>query len=196
MALDAGVRRGEMLHLRVEDADPDREIVLRGTTTKSGRTRTVPVSTQRLRAVIEWLRLDVFGEPKPPTAPLISNASGERVGTFRRVWENTVLATHGHVPQRDRKTGMLLKDSQHDLATVNLHWHDLRHEFASRLAESRVPITEIQRLLGHASVLTTERYISHTLARLKQSALVLESGKVFDPRPVPTPTLVDVKGVH
>jgi hypothetical protein len=53
-----------------------------------------------------------------------------------------------------------------------------------------------QRLLGHASVLTTERYISHTLARLKQSALVLESGKVFDPRPAPTPTLVDVKGVH
>jgi hypothetical protein len=30
----------------------------------------------------------------------------------------------------------------------------------------------------------TERYISHTLARLKQSAVVLESGKVFDPQPL------------
>jgi integrase len=112
------------------------------------------------------------------------------------VWENTVLETHGHKPHRHAKTGMLLRDSQQDLAKVNLHWHDLRREYASRLAERGVPITEIQRLLGHASVLTTERYISHTLARLKQSALVLESGKVFDPRPAPTPTLVDVKGVH
>jgi integrase len=156
----------------------------------------VPISTLRLRAVIEWLRLDVFGQPKQPTAPLISNAAGKPVGTFRRVWENAVLETHGHKPHRHAKTGMLLRDSQLDLAKVNLHWHDLRREYASRLAERGVPITEIQRLLGHASVLTTERYISHTLARLKQSALVLESGKVFDPRPAPTPTLVDVKGVH
>jgi integrase len=196
MALDAGLRRGEMLELRVQDADPDREIVLRGTTTKSGRTRTVPISTLRLRGVIQWLRLDVFGEPKQPTAPLISNAAGNAIGTFRRVWENTVLETHGHVPHRHRKTGMLLRDSQQYLAKVNLHWHDLRREFASRLAERGVAITEIQRLLGHASVQTTERYISHTLARLKQSALVLESGKVFDPRSAPTPVIVNVKGVH
>ncbi len=55
-----------------------------------------------------------------------------------------------------------------------------------------MPITKIQYLLGHASVVTTERYIHHTLAELSKAAAVLESGGVFDPssepkvgRPVP-----------
>jgi hypothetical protein len=58
--------------------------------------------------------------------------------------------------------------------------------------------TEIQRLLGHASVQTTERYISTTLARLKQSTLVLERGKDFDPRPLGASPIVKpaIAGIH
>jgi hypothetical protein len=50
-----------------------------------------------------------------------------------------------------------------------------------------VPITKIQYLLGHASVVTTERYIHHTLAELAKAAAVLEGGGVFDPRVEPRP---------
>ena len=53
-ALDTGMRRGEMLALRFGDVDWKRQlIVLRGETTKSRKTRAVPVATARLRAVLE-----------------------------------------------------------------------------------------------------------------------------------------------
>jgi integrase len=65
-ALDTGMRQGEMLALRFGDVDWKRQlIVLRGVTTKSKRTRVVPISTTRLKAVLEWLRLDVDGDRRP-----------------------------------------------------------------------------------------------------------------------------------
>ena len=58
-ALDTGMRRGEMLALRFGDIDWKRRMItLRGATTKSRRTRLVPIGTARLLAVLEWLRLD------------------------------------------------------------------------------------------------------------------------------------------
>jgi hypothetical protein len=51
----------------------------------------------------------------------------------------------------------------------------LRHHRHSRLGAA-----VIQYLLGHASVVTTERYIHHTLAELSKATAVLENGRVFD----------------
>jgi integrase len=56
-AIDTGMRQGEMLALRFSDVDLERGLItLRGETTKSRKTRVVSISTERLRAVIEWLR--------------------------------------------------------------------------------------------------------------------------------------------
>ena len=53
-ALDTGMRRGEMLALRFGDIDwPRQVLVLRGATTKSKKTRVVPIGTARLEAVLE-----------------------------------------------------------------------------------------------------------------------------------------------
>jgi integrase/recombinase XerC len=38
--------------------------------------------------------------------------------------------------------------------------HQLRHTFARHLVEAGVPVTSIQRLLGHARLRTTETYLS------------------------------------
>lgn len=185
IALDTGARRGEMLALRVGDADVDRgQITLRGTTTKSGETRVVPISTARLSGAISWLRVEADGRSRPSTQPLICDrSSGQPIVTFRRSWEDAVLRAHGREPLRERKrpnAGTLLADSRAALNQIDLHWHDLRHEFASRLVEGGVPITEVKELLGHASVITTERYVSHALARLKKSVTVLERGGAFE----------------
>ncbi len=56
----------------------------------------------------------------------------------------------------------------------DLHWHDLRHECGSRLAEGSVPIHEIQYLMGHSTLITTQRYLNTTLESLKKSVKVLE----------------------
>jgi integrase len=53
-ALDTGMRRGEMLALRFGDIDWKRRMItLRGATTKSRRTRLVPIGTARLLAVLD-----------------------------------------------------------------------------------------------------------------------------------------------
>lgn len=65
-ALDTGMRQGEMLKLRFGDIDWTRQLIaLRGVTTKSKKTRVVPISTTRLKAVLDWLRLDADGAKKP-----------------------------------------------------------------------------------------------------------------------------------
>jgi site-specific recombinase XerD len=40
----------------------------------------------------------------------------------------------------------------------NLHFHDLRHTFASHLVMKGVPLKVVQELLGHKDIKTTMRY--------------------------------------
>ena len=40
----------------------------------------------------------------------------------------------------------------------NLHWHDLRHTFASRLVMKGVALRTVQELMGHKTITMTLRY--------------------------------------
>lgn len=51
---------------------------------------------------------------------------------------------------------------------TDLRWHDLRHECGSRLGDAGVDVRRIQELLGHSSLMTTQRYLNtdaHSVAR-------------------------------
>jgi hypothetical protein len=50
---------------------------LRGETTKSRKTRVVPIATTRLRAVFEWLRLEADGEKKAEDALVFTDEAGD-----------------------------------------------------------------------------------------------------------------------
>lgn len=56
-----------------------------------------------------------------------------------------------------------------------VHWHLLRHTFASHLAMDGVPLGAIQALLGHASVTTTMRYAHLAPSTLRNAIDLLES---------------------
>ena len=53
--------------------------------------------------------------------------------------------------------------------------HMLRHSMGTELAEVGVGIDVVQELLGHASILTTQRYVNPSRRRLRQAVEALES---------------------
>jgi integrase len=184
-ALDTGMRQGEMLALRFGDIDWKRQlIVLRGETTKSRKTRAVPIATARLRAVLEWLRLEADDEIKPDDALVFSDEAGEPIGRFRTAWVTAVLKAHEVKPEwKSYNWTALTPACQEAFRRINLRWHDLRHEYASRLVERGVPLAQVRDLLGHASTITTERYDNQKIENLQAAAARLESGKTFAPPP-------------
>jgi integrase len=91
----------------------------------------------------------------------------EYVGSFRSAWETLLLVSHGIEPAaRPRGKRRLEREP---LRKINLHWHDLRHEALSRLADEGVPVHELQMLAGHANITTTQRYMNARANSLAES---------------------------
>ena len=153
------MRRGEMLRLQNKHVLWREELIrVIAPNAKSRKERRIPIATTRLRSALEQRAF--LG----PQAFIFGKAVGELQTDFRGAWEK-VLARAGITDKRRGLEG-------------DLHWHDLRHECGSRLAERGVPLHEIQYLLGHASLATTQRYLNPTLESLKKSVKVLEQRAV------------------
>src|SRR5258705_9150041 len=81
---------------------------------------------------------------------------------LRTAWVTAVLKAHGVKPEwKSYNWTALTPACQQAFKEINLHWHDLRHEYASRLVESGVPLPPGRDLLRPASILNNERYDKH-----------------------------------
>ena len=60
----------------------------------------------------------------------------------------------------------------------DLHFHDLRREFACRLMESSADLHDVRDFLGHANITTTSRYVRSTPVRLAQALERMEASAV------------------
>jgi integrase len=160
-ALSTGCRLGELLSLqwsqiRRDDQGRARWILLPAAKTKTAEARVIPVGPN-LRSVLELRRHAPDGKEHPPTAYVFGNEVGEPVKSIRTAWELTC-----------ERAGI------HDL-----HFHDLRREFASRLLESHADLHDVQMFLGHAAITTTSRYLQSTPVRLERALARLEESAGF-----------------
>jgi Phage integrase family len=110
-----------------------------------------------------------------------SNEAGEALKYFRSAWVMTVLRAHGITPawKKRNRFRAFTPECLTEFRRIDLRWHDLRHEYASRLVERGVPLSQVRDLLGHASIVTTERYDNHSDAALFASAKRLDTGETF-----------------
>jgi len=59
----------------------------------------------------------------------------------------------------------------------DVHFHDLRHTFATRLVQAGVDLYKVQRLLGHKTPMMTQRYAHHYPESLRGGVEILDRRK-------------------
>jgi integrase len=139
--LDTACRVGEILSLQWADVNlARREVTIQAAKAKTRTSRLIPLSS-RLLAVLELRKYDPAGKPFGAEAYVFGNEQGDPVAaaTVRAAWGRTVRAAG-------------LRD--------HLQLRDLRHEAGSRFDEAGVSVNYVSKILGHASLSTTTRYLN------------------------------------
>ncbi len=142
-----GLRRGELLNLRLGDVDFT-EKTLRVTKGKGNKTRIVPLVQEAIEAIQDWL---VFRRTKGH-AYLFTTIRGNRIypSRLQATWKK-VLARSGVT-----RPGVTL--------------HTLRHSLATLLLQSgQADLVSIQHILGHSRLDTTGIYLHVVPSQLRQA---------------------------
>ena len=136
LALATAMRQGEILGLRQDNIDLKRHVV-RLTMSKNGSARTVPLS----RRAAEILDKALAYQARPKDTELVFFGEPGKDGVRRpyvigKIWQQALV-----------RAGIR-----------DLHFHDLRHEAASRLVERGLSDQEVAAITGHKSMQMLKRY--------------------------------------
>ena len=143
----------------LQDVDLERNVIhIRAANAKSKKGRNVPVATTRLRTLLKWLQYRRQGRRRSRRRRCSRTKSVSRSSTFTR---------RGRQRSDERRSR-------------TCRFHDLRGEFASRLVEKGVPLSQVRDLLGHSSIVTTERYDRQRFEALEVAVKRLDTGESFN----------------
>lgn len=159
-ALLAGLRAEELIGADLGDIrrteDGGGVLHVRG---KGNKDRRIPVSSELLELLEQYLESRAAQFPPPrrgprrgcdalshfsPTSPLFVGAEGERI--TRGTLQYRILRAF-------KKAGV---DSERSSGALV---HGLRHTFATELANANVSVYTLMKLLGHESMVTSQRYV-------------------------------------
>jgi len=160
----AGLRRSELLHLKVADIDSHR-MVIRIERGKGGHTREVPLSATLLTALREYYRW-----MRPQTYLFPGQEHGWRADkplTSKCIWDAVRFAA--------KAAGIDRRVSP----------HTLRHSYATHLLEAGADLRTIQVLLGHADLTHTTVYLHLSPHHLQAAPNPLEQLHVAAPVVLP-----------
>lgn len=147
LALNTGLRRGELFNLKVKDIDLSGtrpSITVIGEGAKTGQTRKIPLNDTAFYILETWL---IEHHPKNHVFP--SPKTGGRMDNIKSAW--TSLRKLANLP--------------------DVRLHDLRHTFGTKLAHARIDMITIKELMGHEFLETTARYM-HTNEERKMEAVL------------------------
>lgn len=131
LALNTGLRRGELFNLKWRDVDMDRRtLVVRGMGAKSGQTRYVPINGEAREVLTMWQ------ECTNGSGHVFAGNDGRRLVDVKKGWRGLL-----------KRAGI-----------TGFRFHDLRHHFASQLVMRGADLNTVRELLGHASLDMTLRY--------------------------------------
>ncbi len=167
LLIGCGLRRSELVELNVGQIQQrEGHWVIIDLIGKGGRLRTVPVPGWVKEAVDDW----------------VCSAEITEGRLFRAVRKNGVLWGHGLT---QNVVWYVVKECARRAEIQNLAPHDLRRSCARLCHESGGELEQIQFLLGHASVLTTERYIGckQRLSRAVNDRITLRAENSPDAEP-------------
>lgn len=140
----SGLRLSELVGIDISDLDLEDAIVQ--VTGKGKRSRHVPLGSQAVLAIKEWLKQC---SNTCSDTPLFTGRNKQRISP------RTIQARLKHY-------------GQVQLGLNNMHPHMLRHSFASHLLESSGDLRSVQELLGHSDISTTQIYTHLDFQHLAQ----------------------------
>ena len=145
-----GCRVSELSKLRLKDVHlNERYCVCHG---KGDKQRVVPLGGKAIAAVESYLKIErhrLAARRDPESTYLILSSRGRRLDR-KRIWE---LLKHAAA-----MAGI----------TDDLSPHSLRHSFATHLLSGGADLRQVQEMLGHASIATTQIYTHVDATRLKK----------------------------
>lgn len=148
LGLHSGMRLGEILALTWDEVDLFRKTVM-VIRSKNGEQRTIPLNT----TVLALLKHKYTGRS-------IQTRLVFHTGT------DTMIDQH-HLRRAFRR-------ALNQAKITGLTFHDLRHSFATRLVQAGIDLYKVKELLGHNSIVTTQRYAHHYPESLRTSVNVLD----------------------
>ena len=146
-ALHVGTRKSEQFSLTWDKVNFERRKILL-TKTKTGRDREVPMSETCYR--------------------LLKRLHESKSKTNNHVFQSTQQDAPLQDPKKSFETAM------EKAGIKDFHFHDLRHTFASRLVMRGVDLYTVSKLLGHSSVVVTQRYAHLSPDQLAGAVSVLD----------------------
>jgi len=146
-----GIRVGELVALDVRDVDLRRgELRVLG---KGRKERVVPLPALAREAVDTWIA--VRKRPGVLAEPLFTSIRPRRDDKARRLGDRDVRRI---LKKRALAAGI----------SDRVHPHRLRHSYATHLLDMGADLREIQELLGHSSLATTQKYTAVSIEHLRQ----------------------------
>lgn len=134
LALNTGMRRGELFHLKWTDVNLRTGwVTVGGSTAKNSQTRRLPLNKEALSVLVAWEAQTASNRRSPYVFPGVKD---KPLTTITTAWRSVRAAA----------------------GLVDFNFHDLRHHFASRLVQSGVDLNTVRELLGHADIHMVLRY--------------------------------------